>query len=452
MIPKQIFRAYDIRGVYGEDLTDDIGLRLGRAIASYAGTEDQDFVLGRDVRISSKPFGDAVVEGLLSGGINVQDIGQVTTPLLYFTTMHSKKKGGVMITASHNPPEWNGIKILLDSRFIGLGMGMEKLEEIAAKADFQKTSGGKLLRNAHAISDYENYVTAKIDIQRKIRVVADPGNGCCSIIIPSLYKKVGIDVNTINGVPDGTFPAHSPEPNESTMWEVKKLVAEGTYDFGVGFDGDGDRVIFADDRGRLVPDGVVQVMLTEYYLKKEKGAPIVYEVSCSMSVEETIEAHGGKPVLSRVGHTYIGEMMKKWDAPFGGETSGHFYFMDVYGFDDALYASLKMAEILSKEDRKLSEIVDSTPKYPRIPGKKYGCADERKFEVVNKLTDHFRSMGYETVTIDGVKVLEDEGWFLIRASNTQPIIRLTVEAKTQKDLRRLADFAGETILEATGNC
>ncbi len=452
MIPKQIFRAYDIRGVYGEDLTDDIGYRLGRAIASYAGAEGQDFVLGRDVRISSKPFGDAVVEGLISGGINVQDIGQVTTPLLYFTTMHSKKKGGIMITASHNPPEWNGIKILLESGFIGLGMGMEKLEEIAAKADFQKASAGKLLRNAHAISDYEDYVTAKIDIKRKIRVVADPGNGCCSIIIPSLCKKAGIDVNTINGVPDGTFPAHSPEPNESTMWEVKKLVAEGAYDFGVGFDGDGDRAIFADDRGRLVPDGVVQVMLAEYYLKREKGAPIVYEVSCSMSVEETIEAYGGKPVLSRVGHTYIGEMMKKWDAPFGGETSGHFYFMDVYGFDDALYASLKIAEILSKEDRKLSEIVDSTPKYHRIPGKKYECVDERKFEVVNKLTKQFRSIGYETVTIDGVKVIEDEGWFLIRASNTQPIIRLTVEAKTQKALRRLADLAEEKILEATGNC
>ena len=168
MIPKQIFRAYDIRGVYGENLTDDIGLCLGRAVASYAGTKGQDFVLGRDVRISSKPFGDAVVEGLLSGGINVQDIGQVTTPLLYFTTMHSKKKGGIMITASHNPPEWNGIKILLESGFIGMGMGMEKLEEIAMNADFEKASRGKFQRNAHAISDYENYVAAKLDIKRKM--------------------------------------------------------------------------------------------------------------------------------------------------------------------------------------------------------------------------------------------------------------------------------------------
>jgi len=446
MISEGIFRAYDIRGIYGRDLTEEVAARIGRALASYMDGEGKNMLVGRDVRLSSKPLADALIEGMLSGGFNVEDIGVVTTPLLNFSSVHYGKNGGVMVTASHNPPEWNGFKIWTETGFISMGMGMETLKEIAIKGEFKETTRGRLEGNPHAISDYEDYVTKKIDVERRLKIATDPGNGSCCLLTPSLFQKVGIDVVGINTMPDGTFPAHSPEPNEETLTDLKKLVLDERADFGVGFDGDGDRAVFVDDKGRVIPSTSIFVILVEHYLKRCKGASIVYEVSCSMSVEETIKAYGGKPVLSRVGHTYLVDKMLKDEAVFGGETSGHFYFMDLYGFDDALYASLKIAEILSKRDEKLSEIVDSLPKYPRIPGKKYECPDEKKFQVVKELSREFEDMGYETVTIDGVKVVENEGWFLIRPSNTQPLIRLTVEAKNREALQRLADLAEKRIL------
>ncbi|MEM2110527.1 MAG: phosphoglucosamine mutase [Candidatus Bathyarchaeia archaeon] len=447
MISEQIFRAYDIRGIYGTDITEEVAVRVGKAIASYVDGEGKNFVVGRDVRLSSKPLGDALIEGMLSGGLNVEDIGIVTTPLLYFASVHYRKNGGVMVTASHNPAEWNGVKIWRETGFVCMGMGMEYLRDIALKGQFKTATYGKLERNPHAVSDYEEYIAKKIKIKKVMKAVADPGNGSCSLLIPNLFKKVGIEPIAINAKPDGTFPAHPPEPSEETLMEVKRLVKKEEADFGVGFDGDGDRALFVDDKGRIVPDSTVLVILAEHYLKKQQGAPIVYEVSCSMSIEEIIEKYGGKPVLSRVGHTYINDKMLKEKAPFGGETSGHFYFMDVYGFDDALYASLKMAEIISESDKKLSELVDSVPRYPRIPGKKFECPDEIKFKLVEKLSEEFKDMGYETITIDGVKVIEKEGWFLIRPSNTQPIIRLTVEAKNKKALKKLSAFAEKKIME-----
>jgi phosphomannomutase/phosphoglucomutase len=447
MVSESIFRAYDIRGVYGKDLTEEVAERIGRALASYMTGEGKTMVVGRDVRLSSEPVGNALIDGLLSGGFNVEDIGTVTTPLLYFSSVHYRKNGGVMVTASHNPPEWNGFKIWSETGFISMGMGMEALKNITLKGKFKEAARGRLERNPYAISDYEDYVTEKIDVERRLKVAADPGNGSCALLTPSIFQKTGIDVAAINAVPDGTFPAHPPEPTEETLADLRRLVLDRKADFGVGFDGDGDRALFVDEKGRVVSSTSILVILTEYYLKRQTGAPIVYEVSCSMSVEETIKAYGGKPVLSRVGHTYIVDEMLKEKAAFGGETSGHFYFMDVYGFDDALYASLKIAEVLSRGGEKLSEIVDSLPKYPRIPGKSYECPDEKKFRVVEELSEEFASMGYKTVTIDGVKIVEDEGWFLVRPSNTQPLIRLTVEARNEEALQRLAVLAEKAIRE-----
>jgi len=446
MIPQGIFRAYDIRGIYGKDITEEVAARIGSALADYMNGEGT-MLVGMDVRLSSKPLASALTEAMLSGGFNVEDIGTVTTPVLYFSSVHYGKNGGVMVTASHNPSDWNGFKIWTENGFISMGTGMETLRDMALKGVSRRGTRGKLKANPNALHDYENYATRQLDIERRLRIVADPGNGCCSLLIPNIYHKVGIDAAAINAVPDGTFPVHPPEPTFETLNELRQLVIDEEADFGVGFDGDGDRAVFVDDKGRMVSDTSVFLMLTEHYLTKQKGAPIVYEVSCSMSVEETIKACGGKPVLSRVGHTYIVDKMLKEKAAFGGETSGHFYFKDIYGFDDALYTSLKIAEVLSEKGRKLSEIVDLLPKYPRIPGKAYECPDDRKFTVVEDLSKEFRSMGYETLTIDGVKVVTNEGWFLIRPSNTQPLVRLTVEAKTEDTLQELADLAERKIAQ-----
>ena len=447
MISEGIFRAYDVRGVYGKEITEDVVQRIGRAIAAYVGDKGKTMFVGRDVRISGKPLSKALSEGMLAGGLNVEDIGIVTTPLLNFSSVHYGKNGGVMITASHNPPNWNGLKILAEKGFISMGMGMETLRDISLKGKFKPAPRGRLRQNPNAIQDYVDYVSNKVEIKRKLKVIADPGNGSCCLLMPDLFNKTGLNVTAINAEPDGTFPAHSPEPSEETLTEVKHLVLSQKADFGVGYDADGDRAIFVDDKGRVVSSTVIFIMLVEHYLKKNPGAAVVFEVSCSLAIEETIRDNGGKPVLSQVGHTYIVDKILKERAVFGGETSGHFYFMDVYGFDDALYTSLKIAEILSKKGIKLSEAVDSLPEYPRIPIKNYVCPDEKKFKVVESLAKEFVESGYKTITIDGVKVTEDEGWFLIRPSNTQPLVRLTVEAKTQEALKRLAAFAEKKIIE-----
>jgi len=449
MISEGIFRAYDIRGIYGKDLTEEVAKQIGRALSTYMDAKGKTMLVGKDVRLSSEPLSSSLVEGMLSGGFNIEDIGTVTTPLLYFCSVHYGRDGGVMVTASHNPPEWNGFKIWTETGFIAMGMGMEALKDLAMKGRFKESSRGSLERNPNAILDYENYVAERIEVKQKLKVVADPANGSCSLLIPSIFEKVGIDVVAVNAVPDGTFPVHSPEPNEETLADLERLVLDEKADFGVGFDGDGDRAAFVDDKGRLVSSTSILVMLAEYHLRKRRGAPIVYEVSCSMSVEETIKAYGGEPVLSRVGHTYIVDRMLKEKASFGGETSGHFYFRDVYGFDDALYASLKIAEVISERGERLSEIIDSLPRYPRIPVRNYECPDERKFQVVEELAQEFAEMGYETITIDGVKIVEDEGWFLVRPSNTQPLIRLTVEARSDEALNRLALLADEKLKEKT---
>jgi phosphoglucosamine mutase len=447
MISEKIFRAYDIRGVYGKDLTEEVAKQIGKALASYLDGEGKTMLVGRDVRYSSGPLASSLIEGMLLGGLDVEDIGTVTTPLLNFASVHYGKTGGIMVTASHNPPEWNGFKIWLESGFISMGRGMEEFRDLVLSGRFGFASRGELKKNPDAILDYERYVAEKINLEGEIRIVADPGNGSCSILTPSIFEMTGIDVFAINAEPDGSFPAHPPEPSEETLADVKRLVKERKADFGAGFDGDGDRAVFVDDKGRTVSGTSIFTLLIEEYLEKDRGAPIVYEVSCSMIIEETILKHGGRPVLSRVGHTYIVDKMLEERAVFGGETSGHFYFMELYGFDDAIYTSLKVAEVLSRRDEKLSEIVDSQPSYPRIPGKKYECPDEIKFMVVDELSREFEEIGYETLTIDGVKVTEEDGWFLIRASNTQPLVRLTVEARDEDSLSRLETFAERMILE-----
>jgi phosphomannomutase/phosphoglucomutase len=447
MSSKGIFRAYDIRGVYGKEITEDVVQRIGRALAAYLDGEGKTMLVGRDVRMSGKPLGEALSEGMLTGGLDVEDIGVVTTPLLYFASVHYSKNGGVMVTASHNPPDWNGLKIWAENGFVAMGMGMETLREMAIKGRFKRASRGRLKQNPNAIQDYINYVSNKVKIERKLKVVADPGNGSCCLLIPALFNKNKLKITAINAEPDGSFPAHSPEPSEGTLTEVKRLVLDRKADFGVGYDADGDRALFVDDKGRMVSSTATFILLTEHYLKKNPGSAVVYEISCSLAVEETIRAFGGKPVLSQVGHTYIVDKILKEKAVLGGETSGHFYFMDLYGFDDALYTSLKIAEILSKKGMKLSETVDSLPEYPRIPVRNYACPDKKKFQVVEKLAKEFAETGYETVTMDGVKVIDDEGWFLIRPSNTQSLVRLTVEAKTDDALQRLEKLAEMRILE-----
>jgi phosphomannomutase/phosphoglucomutase len=445
-IQERIFRAYDVRGIYGVDLDEKIASRIGKAIPAYLKSDKIEVIVGRDVRLSGKALEKAIIKGLISMECDVEEIGVVTTPILYFSSAHYRKDVGIMITASHNPPEWNGFKIWTKEGFICEGKGMEEFKKIVMEGSFKESKLGKLRKNTQALIDYEDHVLKNIKLEKKLKGVFDPSNGSCSILIPKLYEDAGIEVIALNSEPDGRFPNHPPEPTKEVLNELVKVVLKEKADFGVCFDGDGDRCIFVDDRGRIVPSDSILILLAEQYLKKYKGAPIVYEVSCSMCVEECISLYGGKPILSRVGHAYIYENMRNSKAVFGGESSGHFYFNELYGFDDALFACLKLIEILSKRNERFSDIVDSIPMYPRF-SKNFDCPDEKKFKAVDALKKEFINEGRQVIAIDGVKVITSNGWFLVRPSNTQPQIRLIVEAKTREDLKKLTEFVEKKLLE-----
>ncbi len=439
-----IFRAYDIRGVFGEDLTEEIATRIGAAFAIFLG-EDKEVLVARDVRLSGEKLRKALVSGLLSG-CDATDVGIVPTPLLYFAINRLQKDAGIMITASHNPPEWNGFKAFSRKGSI-YGKDMEKVKQISKEIDLERLGKkrGKLRSYKRIIQEYMDFVVNKIEIGRKLKVVADTANGTCGLVAPTLFKRLGCKILTLNQDPDGTFPAHLPEPKEETLGELKREVVKNKADLGVGYDGDGDRAVFVDEKGNVIPGDLTLLVFAKDVLQKSKGAKIVYELSCSMAVEEYVKELGGIPIVERVGHTFIMDRMIEENALFGGEKSSHFYFSECYGVDDAVFASLRMAEILSKSSEKLSEIVDSLPKYPSIYEKNFECPDNLKFAAIEKLRSRFKDYGLTILDMDGVKLLDKDGWVLLRPSNTEPIIRVSAEAKTEEKLKELYEFAKKEL-------
>ena len=439
-----VFRAYDIRGVFGEDLTEEVATRIGAAFATFLG-EDKEVLVARDVRLSGEKLRKALVSGLVSG-CDVTDIGIVPTPLLYFAVNRLQKDAGIMITASHNPPEWNGFKAFSRKGCI-YGKDMEKVKQIAKEVDLERLrkKRGRLSSYKGIIQEYMDFVANKIEIRRKLKVVADTANGTCGLVAPTLFNRVGCKILTLNQNPDGTFPAHLPEPKEETLGELKREVVKNKADLGVGYDGDGDRAVFVDEKGNVIPGDVTLLIFAKDVLQKSKGAKIVYELSCSMAVEEYVKELGGIPIVERVGHTFIMDRMIEENALLGGEKSSHFYFSECYGVDDAVFASLRMTEILSKSSEKLSEIVDSLPKYPSIYEKNFECPDNLKFAAIEKLRSRFKDYGLTILDMDGVKLLDKDGWVLLRPSNTEPIIRVSAEARTEEKLKELYGFAKKEL-------
>jgi phosphomannomutase/phosphoglucomutase len=439
-----IFRAYDIRGIFGEDLTEEVATRIGAAFATFL-EKDKEVVVARDVRLSGEKLRRALISGLLSG-CDVEDIGVVPTPLLYFAINRLQKNLGIMITASHNPPEWNGFKAFSREGCI-CDKDMERIKQMAKEVDLERLGKkkGRVRRYKGIIQEYMDFVVNKVEIGRKLRVVADTANGTCGLVAPSLFNQLGCKIFALNQHPDGTFPAHLPEPKEETLGELKREVVRNKADFGVGYDGDGDRAVFVDEKGNVIPGDLTLLIFAKDVLQENKGAKIVYELSCSMAVEEYVKELGGIPIVERVGHTFIMDRMIKEKALLGGEKSSHFYFSECYGVDDAVFASLRMAEILSKSNRKLSEIVNSLPKYPSIYEKNLECPDSLKFTVIEKLRSRFKDYGLTILEMDGVKLLEKDGWVLLRASNTEPVIRVSAEARTEERLKELYEFAKKEL-------
>ncbi|MFH1325139.1 MAG: phosphomannomutase/phosphoglucomutase [archaeon] len=445
---KNIFRAYDVRGIYGKDLTEEIANLIGKAFGTFVGN-GKTIALGRDVRNSSDILSIGLMGGVISSGCNIIDFGLVTTPMLSILIKNKKLDGGIMVTASHNPSEWNGfIMINSSGHFCSEGMGMEKIKEIVFSEQFFNSEKKGNIIKIDAFRDYENFLLGKINSSRNLRVVLDPGNGSASKIAKNLFEKAGHDVISINDYPHGDFPARAPDVRENDLQLLKEKVLEADADIGIGFDCDADRVAFIDEMGNYLGSGNITIgIFSKHYLKNNPGGKIVFDVTCSSAVEDFIKENNGIPLVNRVGHAFIVNRMIEENAIFGGEYSNHLYFSDIHGFDDAIYAALKMVEIMSSENKKLSELASQIPKYHSTDILEIPCDDEHKFSVIEKIKQRLENENYNVFSLDGVKVMKGEGSFLIRASNTMPVIKLNSESKNKEKLQELFEFAKKLIGE-----
>ncbi|MCX8188492.1 MAG: phosphomannomutase/phosphoglucomutase [Nitrososphaeria archaeon] len=448
MIKDSIFRAYDIRGIYGVDIDENVAKHVGKALGTFLGGKGKSVAIGYDVRKSSPTLKKALVEGLTSSGVNVWDIGLVPTPTVYFAISHFGLDGGAIVSASHNPPEWNGFKLCKEKAMLcGWGMGLEKIKEIISSKAYIDGEAGNVLDKAEEVNNvYQKFLLERTNIRRRLKVLVDPGNGSCSQYADKILEKARLEVVAINNFPDGSFPARSPEPTDESLKEVKKMVVENGFDFAVAYDGDGDRAVFIDNHGRVIEGDKMLALLIRHFIHKA-DEKVVYEVSCSKLLDDIVKEKGIIPIISKVGHSFILEKMIIENAIFGGEIASHLYFRDVYGADDAIYATLKVAEMLSASHESLAEMVNNLPKYQttRIV---FSVPDEIKFFVIAKLNTKVIEKGFTPITLDGVRVNLDNGWFIVRASNTLPQIKATIEAKDSNSLSKLENEVISLVTES----
>ena len=438
-INPQIFREYDIRGLVDKDLTPGVVRRLGQGFGTHMATLGRKgLVVGRDGRLSSKAYAEALIEGLTSTGCNVVDIGLCPTPVYYFSLFHLDKDGGMMVTGSHNPPDFNGFKVSVGKSTI-FGEQIQDLRRLIEKGRF--AAGEGRCSREEVIKAYQSYIEKNIHLEKRLRVVIDAGNGTAGIVAGSLLRNLGCDVDELYCDVDGRFPNHHPDPTiPANLKDLVDRVKKTDADVGVGYDGDSDRIGVVDEQGNIMWGDQLMILFSREILKEKKGATFVAEVKCSQNLFNDIEKHGGRAIMWRTGHSLIKEKMKEEKAALGAEMSGHIFFADRYfGYDDAIYASCRLVELLSKTDKKLSRLLDDVPKTVITPEIRVDCPDEIKFRVVEKVKGDLRK-DHPIIDVDGVRAQFEDGWGLVRASNTQPALVLRFEAPTEK---RLSEIKGE---------
>lgn len=443
-INPQIFREYDIRGIVGKDLTPESVSSIGKAIGTYIRRGGgKTLILGRDVRSSSIEFRDILSQALNSTGCDVIDIGMVPTPVTYFALHHFKADGGVMITGSHNPPEFNGFKISQGLHSL-YGEKVQELKRLIETNDFEAGSGNT--RDQPVLVDYMEKICSILEIPREIKVVVDGGNGCFGIVGPDLLRKLGQNPIELFSEPDGTFPNHHPDPTVAKhLTDLIEKVRSEKAELGIGFDGDADRIGVVDEKGNILWGDQLLTIFARDILSRNPGATIVGEVKCSQNLYKDIEKHGGVPVMAAAGHSLIKNKMRETGALLAGEMSGHICFADnYYGFDDAIFAACRVLQIVAKSSQKVSEMLADLPETAYTPEIRIDCPDDKKFEIVRELTETFREQ-YEVIDIDGVRVNFEGGWALIRASNTQPVLVLRLEADTKERLKELVAVIKEQM-------
>ena len=443
-INPQIFREYDIRGLVDVDLTQDSTELIGKSIGTYIYRNGgKTLTVGYDMRASSIPFRDSLIHGINSTGCDVIDIGMVPTPVAYFSLHHLKPDGGVMITGSHNPSEFNGFKISngLHSLY---GESIQELRRLIDSDDFELGSGK--LSKENVLADYIQCIFDRVKVSRSVKVVVDGGNGCFGIVGPQLLKRIGANIIELYCEPDGNFPNHHPDPTvEKNMLDLSKKVKEERAELGIGFDGDADRIGIVDEKGKVLWGDQLLMIFARDILKHNPGATIVGEVKCSQNLFKDIEGHGGTAVMSAAGHSLIKNKMRETNSLLAGEMSGHICFADdYYGFDDAIYAACRILQIVASSKIKVSEMLLDVPKTEATPEIRVDCPDDRKFEIVRELTESFRK-NYDVIDIDGVRINFGEGWALIRASNTQPVIVFRFEANNAGRLAEIISIVRKAV-------
>ncbi len=431
-----VFREYDVRGVADRDLSDDLARDLGRALGTFWARRNQRRVaVGRDCRLSSPRLHAALTEGILETGASIVDIGMVPTPLLYFAVFDMELDGGVQITGSHNPPEDNGFKIMSGKGTLS-GDEIAELRRSIEQSDFVLRGGGERIE-VDPMPAYEGFIRGNIAISRKsIRFAIDAGNGAGGPAAIAAMRAAGLDPVTLLCEPDGRFPVHHPDPSQPENLELLiSTVKEQGLELGIAFDGDADRIGVIDGRGETLWGDKLMILFARDVLARRPGAAILGEVKCSQTLYDDIAKHGGRPILWKTGHSLIKKKMKEEHALLAGEMSGHVFFADRYhGFDDAVYAALRLIEIVADAGRPLHELLADVPKTFATPELRVDCADDVKFAIVDRVRDHYRKT-HDVIDVDGARVLFGEGaWGLVRASNTQPVLVLRFEAGTPERL------------------
>jgi phosphomannomutase / phosphoglucomutase len=444
MLPK-VFREYDIRGIAGKEITEPDVSALGKAFGTYMAAQGKRrVVVGRDCRLTSDLYRDLLVSGMLESGLDIVDIGVCPTPLLYFAIRHLDREGGMMVTASHNPPEYNGFKICNGFDTIA-GVEIQKLRSIFESGNFAAGKGS--LEYYDIFTPYTDFVVGNISLKRRLRVGIDAGNATGGPIALAILEKLGCEVHPIYCDMDGSFPNHEPDPTVlENLLDLRELVIREKLDVGIAYDGDCDRLGVLDHQGEVVYGDKLMIVFAREILSRRPGSVFLAEVKCSKTLYDDIELHGGVAVMGKTGHSLIKAKMKEVDAVLAGEMSGHVFFKDrFFGFDDGIYSSCRLLEILSGTDKKIPELLEGVPLTQTTPEIRIDCPDEIKFEVVERAKREFQAQNLEIIEVDGVRIVFPDGWGLVRASNTQPILVLRYEAETIERLEQIRDLIESTI-------
>lgn len=466
MINEDIFREYDVRGVAGRDIDRDVAVSIGKSFAHLLADSNPNakcVSVGRDVRLSSNDLSSGIIEGIVSSGMDVYDIGTCPTPLQYFSLFHLGLDGGIMVTGSHNPPEYNGFKVSIGKDTI-YGENIQRLKTIILNRDWITAGRTGTVEKYDVIADYkkrmlEEFAYLNDSKYKKLKVAVDAGNGTAGAVVPEILDSIGCDVIQLYCEPDGKFPNHHPDP--TIIENMQDLISETTKsgaDIGFGYDGDADRIGVVDSGGGIIWGDQLMIILSREILKQNKGAKIIGDVKCSQSLFDDIRKHGGIPIMWKTGHSLVKQKMKEEGALIAGEFSGHIFIGDRYfGYDDAIYTTLRLVEIMKTTGKDIKELLSGVRKMCYTPEIRIGCAEGIKKKVVEKVAERF--MQYKNNggspckivdlnTTDGIRIVFEKGWGLIRSSNTQPVVVMRVEAEDELNLNNYREFLSRAFREA----